>query len=140
MQPFPSSCGMQDSLLATAQRMLLSEIDFLTVVDVKHHVTGTITYLDVNKALIENDPRKNELVVADVMKSEATIISCYEDEATALKQMRNNHSSHLPVVDEKNQLKGVVSFITVARRIIQLKHELSRDDEKLKVRGLGLSA
>jgi CBS-domain-containing membrane protein len=53
--------------------------------------------------------------------------------------MRNNHTFHLPVVDEKNQLKGVVSFMTLARRIVVLKQQLGRDAEKLRVRGLGLT-
>lgn len=138
MRNFPSSCVKNDSLQVVANQMTISNLEFLPVVDEKMEVIGTITYTDAMVLIGKNE--KTELRVSDVMKTETYSITTYDDEASALKVMRNTHASYLPVVDEKNHLKGVVSFVTLARRIILLKQELRKDAEKMKVQGLGISA
>ncbi|WP_317898045.1 CBS domain-containing protein [Aurantibacillus circumpalustris] len=139
MQNFPSYCAKQDKLQITADRMSQSKVSFLPVVDENENVIGTVNFEDVQSRINTDKFFDDKLCVGDVMRSESNIITAYDDEATALRMMRNSHTSHLTVVDEKNHLKGVVSFITLARRIVLLKQELGRDADRLKVRGLGLS-
>ena len=140
MQSAPSSCTMKDRLQSTVEKMSLSKVNFLPVVDENESVIGTINFDDLQRTINSDEFFSDTLRVADVMKTSSGVITSYDDEATALKMMRSTQSAHLPVVDETNQLKGVVSFITLARRIVQLKQELGRDAERLKVRGLGLSS
>ena len=140
MQNAPSSCTRHDRLRSAAEKMSQSKVTFLPVVDENESVIGTVNYIDLQRMIDSDQFFNDKLCVADVMKTDSGIITAYDDEAAALKVMRNNQSAHLPVVDETNHLKGVVSFITLARRIVQLKQELGKDAEKLKVRGLGLSA
>jgi len=139
MQNFSSSCNSNDSLQKVASLMTASTERFLPVVNSHKQVIGIISDSDLQQALKKDEAAKNNLFAADLMKAESTMISAYDDEAAAFKIMRNNKSSYLPVVDHENHLKGVVSFFTLARRIIQLKNDLKKDDEKLRVRGLGLS-
>lgn len=138
MRALPTSCGKNDSLQTVANQMSNSKIEFLAVVDSNQEVIGTLIFKDIEAKKTASN--FSELLVSDVMKENALLISTYDDEASALKLMRNHHASYLPVVDEKNHLKGVVSFVALARRIIQLKQELRRDSERMKVQGLGLSA
>ncbi|PBQ34406.1 hypothetical protein CNR22_22380 [Sphingobacteriaceae bacterium] len=137
MRQLPTSCGRNDSLQTVATRMSISKLEFLPVVDVNSEVIGTLIYKDIQIKMSQDN--FSNLLVCDVMKVDALLVNTYDDEASALKLMRNNHASYLPVVDEKNHLKGVVSFVALARRIIQLKQELKRDSERMKVQGLGLS-
>jgi CBS domain-containing protein len=139
MQSPSSSCSKFDKLQTTADKMSQSKLTFLPVIDENESVIGTVNFNDVQKLINSDQFFSNELSVADVMKTSSGFITAYDDEAAALKIMRNNHTFHLPVVDEKNQLKGVVSFMTLARRIVVLKQQLGRDAEKLRVRGLGLT-
>ena len=139
MQKHPTSCHKNDTLHDAAFRMSLSASSFLPVVNENEELVGTITNKDVQRAIEMKDLTKDNLLVGDLMHAESYSVNAYDDEAAALKTMRKNNTSHLPVVDDKNQLKGIVSFITLARRIIQLKNDLKKDDEKLRVRGLGLS-
>ena len=54
------------------------------------------------------------------------------------KTLKPDSFSFLNTTNENNSLNSA-HFILLARRIIQLKQELSKDAEKLKVTGLGLS-
>lgn len=137
MRQLPTSCGRTDSLQTVANQMSTSKVEFLPVVDANSEVVGTLVYKDIQTKM--NQDNFSTLVVSDVMNDDALLVNTYDDEASALRLMRNNHASYLPVVDEKNHLKGVVSFVALARRIIQLKQELRRDSERMKVQGLGLS-
>jgi len=100
----------------------------LPVVNDDKKVIGVVTYNDVMNAVGKADGLKISMEVADIMK----IVPCiytYEDEATTLNVMRRNKSAHLPVVDTENHLEGVISFMVLARRIIQFKRRMGRSEK-----------
>lgn len=133
----PSFTQETDTLQTAVSLMNASHLEFLPVVDKNLQVVGTITSKDLAKI---NAQKLQGMQVSDVMKK-ACSINTNDDEAAALKLMRNCQTPHLPVVDERNQLKGVVSFMTLARRIIRIKQELRREHQRLKARrNFGLSA
>lgn len=123
MSTFRSSCSQDDDVTLTAQRMSSCSILFLPVVDDNEKVIGFIKYDDVRYQMAQPDPAKHNICIKDVMH-EPVLINCNDDEASALLLMRHHHSSYLPVVDEENHLQGVISFMTVARRVIKLKQEI----------------
>lgn len=134
----PSYARDTDSLHAAASVMNGSHVEFLPVVDGNSEVVGSITSKDLAEW---NAQRLEATQVADVMKKQPCSVNTNDDEAAALSLMRNNQSSHLAVVDEKNHLKGIVSFMTLARRIIRFKQELRKESKLLKSsRNFGLPA
>jgi len=139
MRNLPSSCEKYDSIETVASRMSLSSLEFLPVVNERSEVIGTITYDAVQQVMSANKSYKENLRVVDVMKTQTHMVNTNDDEAAALKIMRNNHASYLPVVDDENHLRGVVSFMTLARRIIRLKQQLKKDGKQMRLKGIGIS-
>ncbi len=141
MRTFPYSCKKDENLQFIASWMAITTAQILSVTDENNRVIGTISYNDVCAAIRQNNLSDKEIKVSDIMNPNAVSINVYEDEAMALKTMRSNRLGYLNVVDEHAQIKGVVSFMVVARRIIQLKNELSNlGCERSRVNGLGLSS
>ncbi|PBQ30479.1 hypothetical protein CNR22_01415 [Sphingobacteriaceae bacterium] len=124
MRSFPYSCKEEDSLKFVASRMSISSITFIPVLDKQERVIGTLTFDSICKTIRENNLTDKEMKVKEIMSSEPVFLHGYEDEATALMHMRNYHLNYVPVVDDDNHLEGMVSFISVARRIVELKHAM----------------
>jgi len=140
MCTFPYSCQKNENLQSIASWMAITTVKILSVTDENNRVVGTINYSEVCEAIRQNNFSDKEIKVADVMNTNTVSINVYEDEAMALKTMRNHRLGYLNVVDENEQIKGVVSFMVLARRIVQLRKELSNlGYEKPRVSGLGLS-
>lgn len=124
MQHLPSYCEKNESLTNAANRMLDSGIGFLPVVDSTKKVIGSITYVTICMALEKNNSSKTDIRVSHIMNYGSHTINMYEDEAAALQMMRHHHLSYLTVVDSENYLMGLVSFVSIARRIIQTKNDM----------------
>lgn len=130
----PSYVHETDTVKAVDTFMNASCVEFMPVVNRDSEVVGTITRREIMQM---NDTASDITQVAQVMKKELCSINADDDEAFALSLMRNYHASRLPVVDEKNHLKGVVSFMTLARRIIRFKQELKKDGQRREMRNFG---
>lgn len=120
-----SACKKEDNLKVIACRMFLSDFMFLPVVNENKEVIGVVNYKDVISAINKVAELKINLRVEDIMRS-VPCLYAYEDEALALKIMRTNKAAHLPVVDKENHLEGVISFMVLARRIVDLKKRMNQ--------------
>ena len=124
MRKFPYSCKENDSLKFVASRMSISSIRFIPVLDQEEKVVGTVTFDSICKVIKENNLSDKEIKINEIMNSSPIFLHAYDDEATALKHMRNYNLSHIPVVDDDYHLKGMISFMMIARRIIEIKNSM----------------
>lgn len=118
-------CSPTDNIEVVASWMSISSVAFLPVLNTQAHVIGTITYSEICKAIKENNLSGNtDIKVSQVMNYKPVFIHSYDDEASAFKKMRLHHINYLPVIDDECHLKGVVSFMAIARRMIGIKKKL----------------
>jgi predicted transcriptional regulator len=117
-------CEETDNVEVIASWMSISGTNFLMVMDEQKKVSGIITYSKICEAVRQNNWNDKEVKVCEVMNRQPVFVYSYDDEATALQAMRKNRLGYLPVLNENEQLFGLVSFMTIARRIIQLKKRL----------------
>ena len=110
--------------------MTKSNIGFLPVIDEHKKVIGTITDRDVCLAIGKGSKPVNELKVYEVMNKKAHLVKQDEDVATALKVMRTNQVGRLPVVDDDNHLKGIVSLTHIVRKV-----KNSSEKEEIEYKG-----
>lgn len=124
MSSFPYFCKEGDSLKFVASRMSISAISFIPVVDEDERVVGTVTFDTICKTIKNYNLTDKEVKVKEIMNSEPIVLHDHDDEATALKQMRSYHLSYVPVIDNEYHLKGMISFMTIARRLVELKQTM----------------
>jgi CBS domain-containing protein len=128
MQSYPLTCTKEDNLDQVANLMRQENKSFFPVVDKNKYLIGTITYQDICKVVAEKNTDAKDLYVAEAMNYHAQALYMHDDDATAFRLMRRNHVSYLPVVDFDNRLKGIISFFSIARRIVRFKHEFRNTD------------
>jgi CBS domain-containing protein len=134
MQAFPPCCGKNDNVDSVMDHMFLTGTKFLPVVDENRHLVGTITYEEMCRAVSDKKRSGEGLKAHHVMNPEAPSINMHDDEAAALSTMRHHHQGRLPVVDFNNSLTGMVSFMSIARRMIKIKSDLKNLDNTMKKR------
>lgn len=134
MQPSELVCKKEDGLKITACKMFLSDRLFVPVIDDERKVVGVLLYSDVQQKLSKDEYAE----VEEVMKP-AVCIHGLEDEAWALQTMRRHKLTYLPVVDNENRLEGLISFMTLARRIVLLRDAIKRIAQKQELVPLGYS-
>jgi CBS domain-containing protein len=90
--------------------------------DASGEVVGMITDRDICMAAYTQARSPREIRVASAMSSE--ICTCHPNDpvALALKIMENTQLHRLPVVDERNQLVGIVTLADIAREAERERH------------------
>ncbi|HTS02137.1 MAG TPA: CBS domain-containing protein [Thermoanaerobaculia bacterium] len=89
-------------------------------------MTGIFSERDVLEKIVlaGRDPKKTR--IASVMTSDVLSIPAPGDEAEAATTMAEHHIRHLPIVDAKKKVVGVVSLRHVMEeRIADLEHEVN---------------
>jgi len=120
MNPNVEIARAEDDLAKTAMVMWRKDCGFVPVVDDgSRRVVGVITDRDICMASATRHETPETMSVRDTMASQ--VFSCRtEDEVdTALETMRTNQVHRLPVVDEREQLAGVISFSDIVRHATQ---------------------
>ncbi len=115
MVALPQQCTRNESLKEIVLRMDKSNIGCLPVVDESKKVIGIITDRDVALALCRGDKRVEDLKVHEVMTAKVHTIRPEDHTVSALKMMRTMRVGRLPVVDEEQRLKGMVSLNRILR-------------------------
>jgi len=124
MTTLPLSCNKDEMIDIVADKMFARSANFLTVTNGDKKVVGTINYIDICMAPDKLLRPKEQIMVSEVMNPYTPTVNTFDDEASALKIMRMNKANALPVVDDDNTLKGTISFMSIARRIIGFKQTL----------------
>lgn len=111
------TCKPGDSLSAAAQLMWDSDCGCIPVVtdDGSRRVVGMITDRDICMATHFRGRRPREVSVGDVMTTGVRSVSHAEELAAAEAIMRDAQLRRLPVVDEKEELTGILSLADLAQ-------------------------
>lgn len=107
---------LEDEIIENAAKLIF-ETGFrgLPVVDKKGKVTGIVTSIDVLKGM-KNEKIFSEKTAEDIM-SPAIVIRETDDIGKARVIMRENNISTLPVVNENDELVGVVMVLDLLKAI-----------------------
>jgi predicted transcriptional regulator len=118
------SCRDDECIEFVATRMFCSDTELLPVIDENKKIIGSITSFDICLAPHKIKKPKEKILVSEVMNSRAVAVNTHDDQAQALLMLRMNRVKSLPVVDNENTLRGTVSFVAIARKIVYFKNEL----------------
>jgi len=115
MTPNPQCVSPDTTLAEAAQKMHVCKVGILPVCDVQRLV-GVLTDRDVAIRVVAHGLDPNQTVVRSVMSR--LIISCFadHDQETAAKLMESYHIRRLPVLDQQEQLVGIISLTDLATR------------------------
>jgi len=124
MTPSPHACVKNDSMLSVAGKMLKHNVGAIPVVDEDKKVVGIITDRDIVRAIFRkntecenNSCSIKDITAQEAMTSEVYTVNLNEDAAYALNLMREKKIGRLPIVDNDNNLMGMISFNSISRNI-----------------------
>ena len=120
MNPNVEIARAEDDLAKTAMVMWRKDCGFVPVVDDgSRRVVGVITDRDICMASATRHETPEAMSVRDTMASRVWTVRTEDEVDTALETMRTNQVHRLPVVDEREQLAGVISFSDIVRHATQ---------------------
>lgn len=121
----PVSVPETATVLEAVKTMVKERIGAVVVMKGRK-MTGIFSERDVLDKIIlaRRDPAKT--LISAVMTADVLSIPAPGDETIAAQKMAANHIRHLPIVDEKKKVLGVVSLRHVMEeRIADLEHEVN---------------
>jgi CBS domain-containing protein len=124
MYPEPIAMHADDHVVALAARLAQAGVRHACVVDGEGCVTGIVSDRDVRRAL--GDPLRalagealpsavRELRVGQIMTHNPRTVNQDEPISTALSVLLSTRFGALPVVDERDRLRGILSYIDVLK-------------------------
>jgi CBS domain-containing protein len=126
MTPFPTTCGSDDSLSYAAMRMKISHCGCIPVTDGCQRVVGMITDRDVCMAALLLGSSLKDIRVREVMTSDVRTCRPNDDLVEAQAIMQEARVRLLPVVNESEQLIGVISLTDLAREAERERGSISK--------------
>lgn len=125
MTPNPLAARADDRVLTTAAKMIRAGVRHACVVDGDERVIGILSDRDVRQVI--GDPRHAvesgvpervaELRVASAMTANPRTVQQHDPLSIALDALLTDRFGALPVVDEHDRLRGIVSYIDVLRHL-----------------------
>lgn len=114
-----------DNLAHVRNMMIKFKIGRLVVVD-GGQVVGIVTWTDLIKALLSREKKwayqpVDEILVKEVMGSSPLMIRISKSVRLAAKAMVRRDISGLPVLDQKDELKGIITKTDIVRAIPQTR-------------------
>lgn len=122
----PAITVQETSTVLEAVKTMVRERIGAVVVMKGKKMTGIFSERDVLDKIVlaRRDPAKTP--ISAVMTPDVLSIPAPGDEAVAAEKMAANHIRHLPIVDEKKKVVGMVSLRHVMEeRIADLEHEVN---------------
>ncbi len=131
MAKTPAFCSPETSLGAAVEIMWNRNCGIIPVVDARQQVVGVITDRDIAIALGTRNRLPAEITVEEAATRKVQTCLPEDEIHTALDTMAQNKVRRLVVVNEQNQLEGVLSMDDVvlnAGSRTGLKPDISADD------------
>jgi len=113
----PQFCSRNETLKEVAEKMARNNIGSLPVLDESQKVIGMITDRDIAMAVARNKNPANEVKVNEIMSAEVHSVKQEDDASAALKLMRTKKVGRLPVLDNEQHLKGMVTLNSIVRKV-----------------------
>ena len=131
MAKTPVFCSLETNLGAAVEMLWNRNCGILPVVDAQGQVVGVITDRDIAIALGTRNQLPSEIAVAQAATRKVQSCKPTDDIHTALDTMAENKVRRLIVVNEQNQLEGILSMDDVvlsAGSKTGVKPDISSDD------------
>lgn len=116
MNPRPRSVKSHQSLADAVAIMVERDCGWVPVVDDGKRVIGVVTDRDICLAAHDRDKRLKNIAVEGVMRTNVHACRPKDHIRDAQALMRARRVRRLPVIDEDDQLVGLVSLSDLARR------------------------
>jgi len=124
-KPLISSVG--DSVLSVTQMLASKRGDASLIVDDEGGLAGIITDTDITRRLVAKHLDAASTSVSKVMTPNPTCVSMLDSAMDAMTTMVENHFRHLPVVDDKG---GVVGLLDIAKCLNDAISKLEKSESK----------
>ena len=124
-KPLVSSVG--DSVLSVTQMLASKRGSASLVVSDEGGLAGIITDTDITRRLVANQLKASSTSISKVMTPNPTCVSLSDSAMDAMTTMVENHFRHLPVVDDKG---GVVGLLDIAKCLNDAISKLEKSDSK----------
>lgn len=99
-----------DALVSDVAKLMKQyNIGDIVVVDNKNSPLGIITDRDIAVKIVADEVDSKQVSAADIMSSDLLILKEYQDIQEAIDMMSAKNIRRAPIVDENNQLCGIVS-------------------------------
>jgi CBS domain-containing protein len=120
------ACHPHDSLNRAAQLMWENDCGAIPIVDSDAKVIGMLTDRDICMAAYTKGIALVDASAASVMSRNVSVCNPGDNISTATERMREHQIRRLPVVDENEQLVGILSVSDIARETERLRAAKSR--------------
>jgi CBS domain-containing protein len=139
MSKVPVFCRPHTNLGAAVEILLERNCGILPIVDAKRHVVGVMTDRDIAIALGTRNRPAGEISAAEVATPKVQTCKPTDDVSWALDIMAENKVRRLVVVNDENQLEGILSMddvVLFAETQATGKADISADDVLRTLKGL----
>ena len=126
-------CRPETRLYNAAKLMKAANCGALPVLDDRGQIVGMVTDRDICLSLA--DKKNGELsrvTIGDIMSARVATVAATDDLTVALREMRTKKVSRLPVVDEQQRLKGMISLHNILAKPAVSKKENGANMHLLK--------
>jgi CBS domain-containing protein len=139
MSKAPVFCSPETNLGAAVEILLQRNCGILPLVDAKRKVVGVMTDRDIAIALGTRNRLAGEIAAAEVATPKVQTCKPTDDVRWALDIMAENKVRRLVVVNDQNQLEGILSMddvVLYAETQTTGKPDISADDVLRTLKGL----
>jgi signal-transduction protein with cAMP-binding, CBS, and nucleotidyltransferase domain len=126
MRRNPTTIGFEESVARAAMAMCRDEVGSCIVLE-KNLPVGIVTEEDINCKVVAKDKRPGMVSVHEIMSTPLITIGSDKTVHDAAHMMIKNRVRRLPVVDEGNQVIGILTvrdILTVSTEINELMNDL----------------
>jgi CBS domain-containing protein len=115
----PVSCSSTDTVRNAAQLMKREDVGFLPVVKDRQDkkLIGVVTDRDLVLNLIAEARQADMTTIADIMTAKPVTCHADDDLETAISAMAQHQIRRVPIVDESEQMVGIIAQADIALRI-----------------------
>ena len=115
----PVSCSSTDTVKSAAQLMKREDVGFLPVVRDQEDkkVIGVVTDRDLVLSAIAEARHADTTTIADIMTAKPVTCRADDDLEQAISAMAQHQIRRVPIVDESEQIVGIIAQADIALRI-----------------------
>ena len=123
--------GPEQTVYEALRLMADKDVGALLVME-NDRLIGILSERDYARKVILFGKTSRQTLVKDIMSSKVVVINAAQTAEEASDLMHSNHIRHLPVVDDNEQVIGVISIGDVLRDIIYRQREKNQTNFRIQ--------